>query len=72
MQLTQRYTSGKDTYYQEITIGRDANHILVKKNDEVLYDGIATHINDVDNVLTFKTPSGDEKRFVKYLTWCLA
>jgi hypothetical protein len=60
-------------YHQTIKIGYpEGNHLEIRRDSEIIYDGIANHIIDSGNTITWKTPEGEQKEIRKYVTYTYA
>ena len=55
-------------YSQTIWVGDGDNRVLVKINGETLYEGVAEHINDLGDTLSFKDDKGKQHDYQKYTT----
>jgi len=53
-------------YSQSIRKGTH-NYVKIVVSGKVLYDGVACHIIDEKDKISFKTPEGEQKEFIKYV-----
>lgn len=59
-------TQTRGSYSQTIIISDGGSTIKISRDNEVIFDGAASAITNIGNILKFKDGNGDDRTFVKY------
>jgi hypothetical protein len=66
-------SEGIGDYHQTIKVGEpDGTHLEIRIGSEVIYNGIANHLVDSGDTISWKTPQGEQREVRKYTQYTYA